>query len=265
MCAPPPSARRQPELRGEVVLVVVERGQRRRLLARDLHEQLELQLLLALVGGEHAPAAAEERVAGAVALGGEAEPREQLEAALRPRVAPGEHVVGRAEPHDLALVEHLHPRRVLGGLVAKHPAAAGVDDDAAGRQRPARRDGRIDRVAGGRHEHQLAHASGGSSSPRGGRRARPEPSPAPRRPRRRRRCPRGAGTSAGSRSSRACGAGSAAGSSSGWGPSAAEIVGDQGVDALADRLEDGAASVESRARRLPPAARARAARRGTAA
>ena len=46
----------------EVVLVVIERGEGRRLGSRDLNQQLELQRPLALIRREHAAAAAEEVV-----------------------------------------------------------------------------------------------------------------------------------------------------------------------------------------------------------
>ena len=56
----------------KVLSVVVERGQRRRLRAGDLHQQLQLEALIALIGRQHPSPAAEERVAGVVQLGGQA-------------------------------------------------------------------------------------------------------------------------------------------------------------------------------------------------
>ena len=65
--------------------------------------------------------------------------------------------LGLADPHELVLVEDLAPRRVVGGLVAKHPRTAGIDEHATGRQRAAGGDRRVDRVAGRRHQGQLGH------------------------------------------------------------------------------------------------------------
>ncbi len=126
-----------PVRRGEVVLVVVERGHRGRLGPGDLSHHLELQLLLALAGGEHPPAAPEERVRGDVELRPPGRRAQQLESAVAPVVPPGLHCLGLADADDLALVEHLQARRVSGGLVAEDVGAAGVDRDAAGGQ-PAR-------------------------------------------------------------------------------------------------------------------------------
>jgi hypothetical protein len=96
----------------EVIAVVIERGQRRRLRAGDLHQQLQLEALVALIGRQHPAAAAEERVVGVVELGGQAERPQQLHPALGPFVAPLEHHLGLADAHQLVLVEDLPPRRV---------------------------------------------------------------------------------------------------------------------------------------------------------
>jgi len=90
-----------------VVLVIVERGHRRRLRPGDRHEHLELQLLFALACREHPAAAPEERVRGDLQLGLEPEPAQQLDGAVAPLLAPGADHVGLADPHDLALMEHL--------------------------------------------------------------------------------------------------------------------------------------------------------------
>jgi len=124
---------------------------------RDLRQHLELELLLALAGREHATAAAEERVRRQIELHLQSQRAQQLERPLAPRIAPGLHDVGLAEAHDLALVEHLQSRRILGGLAPEHVRAARVDGHAASRQRPARGDRRIHRVARGGREHEIGH------------------------------------------------------------------------------------------------------------
>ena len=172
MWATPPSASLDAEAPREVVLVVVERGDRRRLGAGDRDEDLELELLLALARGEHPAAAAEERVGGDVEVGVEAEPAQQLDA--RGRASASRQVgdrLGLAEADELALVEHLHARRVARRLVAEDVGAAGVDRHAA--RRPA---GRARRSPGRPGSRRPASARGRSSSgtrssPRGGWRA----------------------------------------------------------------------------------------------
>jgi hypothetical protein len=103
----------------EVHLVVVEGGARGGLRPGDLDLDLELELLLALAGGHHPPAAPEERVAGDVVLGRQAEPAQKLHGPIAPGVAPLGHRLGRADSHDLALVKHLQPRRIARRLRAK--------------------------------------------------------------------------------------------------------------------------------------------------
>jgi len=49
--------------------------------------------------------------------------------------------LGLADADDLALVEHLHPCGIAGGLVTEDVSAAGIHGDAAGGQRAARGDG----------------------------------------------------------------------------------------------------------------------------
>jgi hypothetical protein len=95
-----------------VILVVVEGGDRGGLVACDLREDLELQLLLALAGGEHAPAAPEERIGCDVELDLQAEAAEQRQRPLAPDFAPALHSLRLAQPDHLALVEHLQPRRI---------------------------------------------------------------------------------------------------------------------------------------------------------
>src|ERR1019366_4159704 len=143
--------------RGEVVLVVVEGGHRGRLGAGDLNDHLELELLLALAGREHAPGAPEERVRRDRELGVQPDLAQERGRAVAPHVAPGHDRVGLADAHDLALVEHLHPRGVARGLVAKHVGAARIDGHTARRELATGGDGRVHGVAGGWREHELGH------------------------------------------------------------------------------------------------------------
>ena len=123
----------------------------------DLGEHLELELLLALAGSEHPPAAPEERIGSYVQLDGEADRAQQLQRPLAPGVPPRVNLLGRPDADDLALVEHLKARGVPGRLVPEDIRAAGIHRDPAGRERPARRDRRVHRVAGGRGEHEVGH------------------------------------------------------------------------------------------------------------
>ena len=123
----------------EVLAVVVERRARRRLGTGDLHEQLELEPLGALIGRQHPPAAAEERVVGDIELGGQPEGPQQRPGRAAPTRLAIRARVGLGDPHELVLVEDLAPRRIIGGLVAEHPRPAGIDEHTALGQRAARR------------------------------------------------------------------------------------------------------------------------------
>ena len=118
---------------------------------------LELQLLLALAGREHPAAAPEERVGGDLELDLQPERAQQLDRAVAPLIAPALDDLGLADAHDLALMEHLQPRRISGGLVAEDVGAAGVDRHAPRLQRAAGGDRRIDRIARGGRQHEVGH------------------------------------------------------------------------------------------------------------
>ena len=96
-----------------MVAVLVEGRHGGRLRAGDRDEDLELERLLALTGGQQAAAAAEERVRGIVELGVESHRLQQRQAVLGPVIAPLRHRLGRSEAHELVLAEHLAPRRVV--------------------------------------------------------------------------------------------------------------------------------------------------------
>src|SRR6185437_5609657 len=142
----------------EQVAVIVEADACRRvLLGVDRHQQFELQALLALAGGEQPAGAAEERIVGDVHLERQAERGDDRLTALLPLLAEGQRLVLAAQPHMLTLAEHLHARRIDRWLVAEAPSVA-VDQRALSRQPPARADGGIDAVAGGRRQRDLRGA-----------------------------------------------------------------------------------------------------------
>jgi hypothetical protein len=146
-----------PEALHEVLLVIVEGGDRRPLGGCDRDTDLELELLLALARSQHPAGAAEERVAGHFELGVEPHATQDLDRAIAPRVAPGGDGRGLADSDHLALVEHLQASRVARRLAAEDVGAAGVDRRPAGGQRTARGDRGIDRVARGGHKHEVRH------------------------------------------------------------------------------------------------------------
>ena len=248
-----------------MVLVVVERGDRGRLGAGDLDEDLELQRLLALAGGEHPAAAAEERVGGDVEARRRARARAGVERAVAPRVAPGRDGLGLAEPDDLALVEHLQPRRVAatapGGRrrrrrrrsCSRRPPAARA------RRSPGRRGSR--RPAA--RTRSLIVWNSLQSSWRAGALVLLGASRLGRR-RSRRSCRRGAGSSSGSRSPRADSAAGAAGSAAARRRRARRSASTSASKPHADVLEGAAAAVDAghAARDQQPAVDR--ARRGTA-
>src|SRR5207302_3813341 len=140
---------------GEVLLVVVEGGEGRRLGAGYLGEDLELELLRALAGGEHPAATPEEGVRGDVELDLQPDAAEQLEGALAPGVAPRANGVRFSDPNQLALVEHLKPGRILRRLAPEDVGASRVDRSAPGRQPAAGGDRGVDRVACRRRKHEI--------------------------------------------------------------------------------------------------------------
>src|ERR1039458_5804094 len=89
----------------EVILVIVEGGHCGWLGLRDLGQNLELQLLLALAGGEHSTAAPEERIDGDVELDLQADAAQKLDRAVTPDISPGLNGLRLADADDLALVE----------------------------------------------------------------------------------------------------------------------------------------------------------------
>ena len=148
---------------GEVVLVVVEGGDRGRLRARRSAPAPRTSAP-ARAGCGRAGARCGRRRGRWRRRSAASRPTDaqQLDRAVAPAVAPRGDRLGLADPHDLPLVEHLQPRRVAGGLVAEDVGAAGVDRHAARRQRAARGDRRVDRVAGGRGQARGRSSTGSS-------------------------------------------------------------------------------------------------------
>src|SRR6185312_1306019 len=139
----------------EQVAVIVEAAARRRmLLGMDRHQQLELHALLALAGGEQPAGAAEERIVGDVHVERQAERGDDRLASLLPFLAEGQRLLLAAEPHMLALAEHLHARRINRRLVTKAVGVA-IDQRALGPHPAARADRGIDAVTGGRRQRDL--------------------------------------------------------------------------------------------------------------
>ena len=60
-----------------------------------------------------------------------------------------------ADPHQLALAEHLQPRRIARRFVAENQGRTRIDAKSASRHRSALRDGRIDRVASSRSQNEI--------------------------------------------------------------------------------------------------------------
>ena len=175
MWATPPSAGAMPKIAREVVLVVVERGDRGRRRARRSGTRISnFSCLLALAGGEHPPAAAEERIGGDVEARRRGRGRAAARAARsRQRVAPRRdrrraRRCGRARACGTSAAGPGRPT-ARGGTRTTPPGSI-VTPPA--RQRPARGDRRVDRVAGGRDEDERRSCAGARSSPRGGSRAR---------------------------------------------------------------------------------------------
>src|SRR5579883_1577135 len=153
-------ARRGLDLPGaaEQVAVIVEADARRRMFLRvDRHQQFELQALLALAGGKQPSGTPEERVVRDVDFEGQAERADDRLPTLLPLLAKRQRLLLAAQPHMLALAEHLHACRIDRGLVAKAPSIA-IDQRALFRQPAARGDRGIDAVAGRRRQRDLGRA-----------------------------------------------------------------------------------------------------------
>ena len=152
--AAPPSAVWIPEGLPEIVEVVVAGGDGGRLLLRaDGHHQLVLEHLLPLGGLREAPSPTEERVVCHHGLHRESERLQERLAAGEPQVAMAKRLFMRAQPHVLPLAEDLHPRWIIGGLVAEYVGDE-VHQPAGAGHHPRHRG--VERVAGGGHEHELA-------------------------------------------------------------------------------------------------------------
>ena len=143
------------EVHPEMIAVVVagRNGDPGSVLAVHRHEQLGLEVLGRLVGGEHAAGAAEEGVGRGRPPHREAEVGEQIGGARDPGVTVRDGRPVRADADDLAHAEGLHPRRVRGGLAAE-AVAGDVDPSAVARQLPAQH--RVHGVAGRRDERDVA-------------------------------------------------------------------------------------------------------------
>src|SRR5581483_10439867 len=139
----------------EQVAVIVEPDAGRRTLRRgDRHQQLELEALFALAGGEQTAGPAEKRIVGDLDVERQAERGDDLLAALHPALAEFERLAGCTQPHVLALAKHLHARRIDRRLVAEDVGVA-IDQRALRPQAAARSDRGIDAVAGGRRERDV--------------------------------------------------------------------------------------------------------------
>src|SRR5678815_6059943 len=106
----------------EMVLMRIGGGDRTRL-ARiaDGSEQFELELLLALVGGQHPASPSEERIIGGRWFHVEPQGPEQPGAAFDPFVTKCADLARGPQPHVLPHPEELHARRIWRRFVAEAP------------------------------------------------------------------------------------------------------------------------------------------------
>src|SRR5712692_6330526 len=151
------SARLGLELPGlaEMVLVVVEaHAGGRRLLRAHRNEQLELQGVLDLVHRHQLGGTSEERIARGLGLVVQAEQIGNLGRARHPLLAEGDHLVGRADAHELAHAEALEAVDLLRRLVAE-AVARDVEQQAGRGHAAARGDQRIEGITGGGREHEV--------------------------------------------------------------------------------------------------------------
>ena len=141
--------------RAEGVLVIVEAHAGGGLGRRgDGDQKLEFQILVALVVGEHAAGPAEERVVGHVDRHVEPDLGHHLQPSVHPCLAEGRDMVLRSHADIFAHAEELLAGRIVGGLVAE-AVGLQVVEPAAGRQAAAPGDGRIERIAGRRRQHDI--------------------------------------------------------------------------------------------------------------
>ncbi len=139
----------------EMLAMAVEAHAGGRLLGgTDRNEQLELQGLFDLVDCHDLADPAEERIARLIDVIGQPQPIGELTRAHDPALAESVDGRGRADADILAHAEGLQavqaPRRLMAETVAGH-----VEDQAARRNRATFGHHRIDRVAGGRAQHQV--------------------------------------------------------------------------------------------------------------
>ena len=127
--------------RGPCVVVAVQRN-----------DELDLEVLLDLVGCEHAPGSAEERIVGHLRDSREPEHLEHLEPALHPEVAVSLRPFRRAKEDELPLPERLCASRVCRGLASEAPAldvqALSVGGQGAGEEF-------VSGMAGSRDHHEV--------------------------------------------------------------------------------------------------------------
>jgi hypothetical protein len=139
------AARRlDPECVAEVIEMVVGRKDGGRLAARmNCADDLVLECVGALVGGEHSSGSSEEGIVRDDRVHIETKRGEQLGGPLEPLVAVGNGTVRVAEVHVFVLSECLHPRRVKAWFVAE---AVTEDLETAATSRKASRAMGIERM-----------------------------------------------------------------------------------------------------------------------
>ena len=139
----------------EMVAVIVEAHAGGRLFLRaQRHEQFELQRLLLLADRLHLADAAEEGIVGIVDAEGKPEVARDRLRLDHPAFAEIRHIFRAADADIFAHPERLQPVEMARRLVPE-TIGGDVKAQAALRQRAPRGRNRIDRIAGGRRQHEV--------------------------------------------------------------------------------------------------------------
>src|SRR6185312_4419802 len=144
-----------PEFGGEVILMPIERANRRGLVQRnDRNQDFKLQPLVQLICRQHFAGPPEKWISRKIALRWQAQSLQQVQPTLQPRVAPGHDIIGWSHANEFAHAKRLQPRGFIRRLMAIHPPQQRQQASPRGQQAT---EARVNRITGRRREHDFSN------------------------------------------------------------------------------------------------------------